>query len=320
MKKGVVISTDTATLNVNARLCKSNPVQEALSTALDDVQRGLGLNAEPVKSGKGRRVRAKDFVDGKLASNAIAAEEDDDEDREMHSEHEGDAESDHSDDAGDGLPIALDDNIALSEDDDVDSEQMRRIANSESSGGDSPHLPRNGYSVEADLSISGSESEPRSESPEPRKAASATTKSSYLPSLTMAGYISGSDSDVPDDVDLAPKKNRRGQRARQQIWEKKYGTKANHLQKPDGTVRWDSKRGAVDGNSRGRPYRNKQPDPEHALAGSSAASKSRGDIQTPRKKPIDRNAPIHPSWEAAKKAKEKMEKPVAFQGKKVTFD
>lgn len=57
-----------------------------------------------------------------------------------------------------------------------------------------------------------------------------TSSSTFLPSL-LNGYISGSDGDSPPtDIDERPKlrKNRRGQRERQKIWEKKYGANAKH--------------------------------------------------------------------------------------------
>ncbi|KAG5942555.1 hypothetical protein E4U53_007218 [Claviceps sorghi] len=53
--------------------------------------------------------------------------------------------------------------------------------------------------------------------------------STFLPSL-MGGYISGSES--ASDIEDARPKKRRGQRARQAIWEQKYGSSAKHLQKP----------------------------------------------------------------------------------------
>ncbi|KAK8045209.1 Protein bud22 [Apiospora rasikravindrae] len=98
-------------------------------------------------------------------------------------------------------------------------------------------------------------------SPPPKKARAtkaAPSKpgdSTFLPSL-MGGYISGSESDA-SDVDVAPaRNNRRGQRARQAIWEKKFKQEAKHLNKPkdsrdDG---WDAKRGAV-GNEHGAPWK-----------------------------------------------------------------
>ncbi|KAK6408866.1 hypothetical protein LTR95_018378, partial [Oleoguttula sp. CCFEE 5521] len=56
-----VIPHDAATLNVVARLCKSNPVQEALPEALQEVQRAAGIPIENVTTVKKKRARAKDF-------------------------------------------------------------------------------------------------------------------------------------------------------------------------------------------------------------------------------------------------------------------
>jgi hypothetical protein len=68
----------------------------------------------------------------------------------------------------------------------------------------------------------------RSESPEPPR------RSTFLPALST-GYIPASDSSDPDEEynSFAPlkkeRKNRRGQRERQAIWLKKYGSNARHL-------------------------------------------------------------------------------------------
>lgn len=69
----------------------------------------------------------------------------------------------------------------------------------------------------------------RARSPKPPK------KITVLPSLST-GYIPASDSSDPDEeyASFAPlqkvRKNRRGQRERQAIWSKKYGSNARHLQ------------------------------------------------------------------------------------------
>ncbi|GAW05739.1 Bud-site selection protein [Lentinula edodes] len=61
-----------------------------------------------------------------------------------------------------------------------------------------------------------------------------TGESTFLPTLS-AGFVRGSDSDWSDKeedaADFGQKKNRRGQRARRAIWEKKYGKNANHKKK-----------------------------------------------------------------------------------------
>ncbi|KAM0789044.1 hypothetical protein ACM66B_003109 [Microbotryomycetes sp. NB124-2] len=73
----------------------------------------------------------------------------------------------------------------------------------------------------------------------PTKMASSST---FLPTLA-SGYISFSDSDGEDAIwikdderqEKKQRKNRRGQRARQAIWEKKYGSGAKHIAKQMGT-------------------------------------------------------------------------------------
>jgi hypothetical protein len=166
------------------------------------------------------------------------------------------------------------------------------------------------------------------------KPAPTTGGSTFLPTL-MGGYWSGSESSASDLEDLGPttKKNRPGQAARRAIWEKKYGEKANHIksgQAPIGKAKakddgWDAKRGAKESrpeSSRGRRFgargesqrgmgRNfENVTGENAIA---IAPKPRGMGKK------DDVGVLHPSWQAAKKAKE-MKKTATFQGKKVTFD
>ncbi|KAI1124578.1 Bud-site selection protein [Nemania abortiva] len=180
--------------------------------------------------------------------------------------------------------------------------------------------------------------------------------STFLPSL-MGGYISGSES--ASDVDVAPpvRKNRRGQRARQAIWEKKYGEKAKHHQKESDSRNsgWDMKRGAVDTDgdtakpwkkgirnpfekNHVHPERQRQMQGEGDSQAKGRESKDAREKRQPRQqdksqsqslqgeKPVpkpprarDDAGPLHPSWAAAKKAKEGGQK-IEFQGKKVTFD
>ncbi len=148
---------------------------------------------------------------------------------------------------------------------------------------------------------------------------SATT-SVVLPKLS-GGYISGSES--ASDVDLAPPKKRLGQRQRQAKWEKKYGANAKHVEHPSGhrDAGWDMKRGAIEDDARGkRPGRR-----ERAQAAASAqihgeqGEKDAGQQRSRQQKKPAKDGPVHPSWEAARKAKEAV-KPMAFQGKRVVFD
>lgn len=175
-----------------------------------------------------------------------------------------------------------------------------------------------------------------SPSPEPqRKKAKKSavvgrpTDSTFLPSL-MGGYVSGSES--ASDVDVAPVKKRRGQRARQAIWEKKYGRNAKHLQeaakknKGGRDAGWDMKRGAVDGSEdRRTPWKHGVKSPFSSNKGDSSGAGGAGSSQrqeTRRPPPPtkrDDEGTLHPSWEARKKAKD-AQKVTAFSGSKVVFD
>ncbi|AEO64361.1 uncharacterized protein THITE_2110443, partial [Thermothielavioides terrestris NRRL 8126] len=143
--------------------------------------------------------------------------------------------------------------------------------------------------------------------------------STFLPTL-MGGYISGSESEA-SDIDVAPRrKNRRGQRARRAIWEKKYGEKAKHLQQPakGRDAGWDLKRGAVDGDSKPwkRGIRNPLLDKKPSGAGE---AKEAAPKKEPPQRKRDDTGPLHPSWEARRQAKAKQQLSVPFQGKKITF-
>lgn len=159
------------------------------------------------------------------------------------------------------------------------------------------------------------------EPPKPLKSGS-----QFLPTL-MGGYWSGSEesaSDVEDDIAPEPRKNRPGQQARRAIWEKKYGTKANHVKNaPPPKARdddWDPQRGA-----RGEDERSGK-----ARGGRAGFVRSRAQVtgenaaELGPKKPRglgrkDDTGTLHPSWQAAKKAKDE-KKAAKFEGKKVVFD
>ncbi|KAH7346443.1 Bud-site selection protein [Rhexocercosporidium sp. MPI-PUGE-AT-0058] len=185
----------------------------------------------------------------------------------------------------------------------------------------------------------------KSQSPEPKQRREKVSKprvpitapkgSTFLPSLN-AGYWSGSESSASDFNDAPPpvKKNRPGQMARRAIAEKKHGSGANHIKKGLPPVAemgkkkgdgWDAKRGATDGESgrgggfgaRGRGGNNRggrQRDFSQVTGENAIAVEPRI-----RVKKRDDIGVLHPSWQAAKKAKEE-KKTATFQGKKVTFD
>jgi hypothetical protein len=184
---------------------------------------------------------------------------------------------------------------------------------------------------EASTSPKPSKSKKLREPPKPLKPGS-----QFLPTL-MGGYWSGSEESASDieDIAPAPRKNRPGQQARRAIWEKKFGTKAKHLveEQAAGGNRdrdWDAQRGArgsdARGSGRGRGGRmgaaggfgREREGRRPAVTGENATELGERKRGRGRGKKDDEGK-LHPSWVAAKKAKD--EKKVAkFEGKKVVFD
>jgi hypothetical protein len=320
-------------------------VKDALQPILKDVGRALGVDVSANDGPKKKGVRAKDFQDkGKKEAHmrkerpSPPPDESDPEASETDRKRNADFDLDDSEDDF----AQFDDRLASSEEDDddapedgeddddgsdIDVDELERKLAAEGIGKtkSKASTSKATYDHAADLSLDEDDDETSgSGSPEPQKASAPKKALTFIPSLTMAGYISGSGSDIDDEVDVAPKKNRRGQRARQQIWEKKYGTRAKHLQKEKEKrdQGWDPKRGATDGSGKhgkGKPdFKGKRMGPH----GRPDGPRKGAGAQQPRaaKKHRDDSGPIHPSWESAKRAKEKKEAPVAFQGKKITFD
>jgi len=185
------------------------------------------------------------------------------------------------------------------------------------------------------------ESFPDSPKKERPRALKPTTlpKSTFLPSL-MGGYISGDSESASDIDDGPPRKNRRGQRARQQIWEKKYKDKAKHLGSGDGGGRdagWDPKRGAV-GPEDGKPWKKgvrgplqskpqppQRPQPPASLNRTQRRQQLRDDPtkvfekKERSQRETKETAASHPSWDAARKEREKQET-AKYEGKRIVFD
>jgi hypothetical protein len=179
-----------------------------------------------------------------------------------------------------------------------------------------------------------SKKKPAKEPPKPLKAGS-----QFLPTL-MGGYWSGSEesaSDVEEELRPVVRKNRPGQMARRAIWEKKFGARANHIQNAPAEKEvgdgWDARRGARGADDRGQRGRGGRGGRDGGRGGRDGArggfgrrAQVTGENASelgPRKArgagKKDDVGVLHPSWAAAKKAKE--EKKVAkFEGKKVVFD
>ncbi|KAK3984487.1 protein bud22 [Cladorrhinum sp. PSN332] len=262
---------------------------------------------------------------------------------EITDDEEADADSEsNSDDEDDELdPMEITDDEASAEEEDeldIDLEEEASEASSEAefegfSDADSANqnkLEDDSENDSEDDSEDDSEASDSSASvssidrPPPAKRSKPIKQdgnSLFLPTL-MGGYISGSDSEA-SDLDLAPpRKNRRGQRARQQIWEKKFKEKAKHLAKQQARDSgWDLKRGAVEND--GKPWKKGIKNPLLKRAASGANDIKVVPKQEEQKKvqrTRDDAGSLHPSWEARRLAKEKERLTAPFEGKKITFD
>lgn len=143
-------------------------------------------------------------------------------------------------------------------------------------------------------------------------------KQQALPQLAT-GYYSGGESDDSDDPDAyesdketKKRKNRRGQRARQKIWEMKYGSTAKHIEA--NRLRQNSDRERLQQEYEARKAKRAQ---RNAYLAEKQAK-----LDAQKKQQEQREAKLginHPSWEAKILAEKKL-KNIKFQGKKMTFD
>lgn len=329
-------------MNVQARLFNANPTKEAMAEVVKDVRTILGL--DEVKGPQAKRARGEDVAakeKGKRKKK-VEVEEESSEDVEEEASEGGSGEENEGDDAEwDSEEFAgFSDRIAgssdsESEEEDVETRLKKRPYQPVRDLSFTPPSSREASpSGSSEPTFSDDEEEEASPEPAPKakskskeKTPIVTNKSTFLPSLSAVGYISGSESEAEDlDEEVAPqKKNRRGQRARQQLWEKKYGKGAKHLakQKNDRNAGWDAKRGAVDGDGgRGKNGKFGIDRGGFKSGGRGPQATDANTVELGKKKNHrDDGGKLHPSWEAAKLAKEKSKLGnVQFQGKKVTFD
>ncbi|KAI9685102.1 MAG: hypothetical protein M1820_010843 [Bogoriella megaspora] len=337
------LSKDTAALNVVARLYRATKVKEATDFAIAQIKQTMGIEdkgqakphlpsrsstenssvektnmefSESDDNGFAAKMQSTDKSSiGKPPNGRLPLQNRDDEDAEDAEDSEEDL-------------VGMATRVASSSDEEMESGEDEIKKSPPQAGLNSRYNPAN------DFSLSPSNSELSASSPpDPAKGrskhepAKPPTNSTFIPSLTLGGYISGSDSEV-EDIDVQPqRRNRRGQRARQLIWEQKYGNRANHLQKSgrekekkgDRNKGWDSKRGAVE--EKDKRYSNAKGSYKQNKSGPTDANA----IEINEKKETskynqDNEGPLHPSWQAKNAMKQKQEQIPAFQGKKITFD
>lgn len=340
---------DPAEANVTARLFKSNPVQNALPDILTDIRTLLGIYETSTKKQQQKAVEkepAKDDDSPEETTNTLEREQD-----EVPSKNakDGKSKAEYLND------VNIDD---VSDDESMDLSQFdARLASSSdgSESDDDDKFPikttltseKGKYEIPDDISISSAEASSISEysesSPPPTLTKSKPSQkdnsadkppkdAAFLPSLMMGGYWSGSESEPEEDDEVAAaatgskpqRKNRMGQQARRALWEKKFGARAKHVQeeqlKADKKNRsknsgWDARRGATDDGDKPRWAAGKWGTQQRQYTDSSRNNDEKDVSKEKDKKSVG----LHPSWEAARKAKQEKAQ-ASFQGKKITFD
>lgn len=352
---------DPAEANVTARLFKSNPVQNALPEILTDIRTLLGIDETSTKKQPQKK------ADKEATEKDESPEESTNElERKQHDEpsksaKDGKSKEEYLND------VNMDD---VSDDESMDlsyfDARLASASDSSDSEDDEQNFPikptstsnKATYKIPDDMSISSSVeerssifeySEPKSasesESPPPPPAlpkSNPSTKdvskdkpkdTTFLPSLMMGGYWSGSESEPEEDDEVAAaatgskpqRKNRMGQQARRALWEKKFGARAKHIQEEqqkkgrnNKNSGWDARRGATDDKDKPRwaTGANKRPYTGSSKDSGEKEVRKENAIAANKKKAYDG---LHPSWEAARKAKQEKAQ-ASFQGKKITFD
>lgn len=354
-------SQDAALYNIQARLFNSNPVKLAMSETMGLIRAALDIKdtaSNCKKTRFGNKASTRQDVETKAVPATIIENSPTKEQlmpaflglKDNYSASSGGTRSEGEDSGKENFDTsAYESRLADSSDNDSEQEESthrpsarnRLLNHHEPSKELSPSPPPSEFSQSS--RIVGSKQ---------HKTASSTIRSTtFIPSLTMGGYISGSDSDAASSSthqNTKPRKNRRGQQERRQIWEKKYGKNANHLKKKsqkqlsqNRDQGWDARKGARadddddekgkhgDGRGGGKwsagdaRKRSNRPTggggPTTSGANSDPVQRRNMDDKEGQGKGKQADKPLHPSWEAAKKAKE-AKKNVKFQGKKVTFD
>ncbi|KAJ6160183.1 hypothetical protein N7497_004720 [Penicillium chrysogenum] len=322
----------TAEANILARLFKSTPVQKEIPGIMAGIRKLLRVDEAPASKAKKdddkKDAPTKDSAKENSGSESESATATTKPRRgEQVSRSTNDMDISDSGESGDEDLSQFDSRLGPGSDSEADSE---------SGDEEDPAADH----ISDSISRSPSPSFSAADSPPPKKAkaakgsAAAVNSTTFLPSLMHGGYWSGSE-EATDEEDSGAKpvrKNRMGQQARRALWEKKFGASANHVKKEQMAAKyggrdngWDTKRGATDGVRGGRGGRGGR---RGGFGGGSARPQNRdGPGPTgphsgerpgkPKGPPMD-EGPLHPSWEAKRKAKEQTT--AAFSGKKVTFD
>lgn len=280
--------------NVTSALYNRSQIRDVVTKAVADICASLGVS--PPGQQKGKRSRGQ----------AMVPEREQKEEQPADTKSPVDIEDEDDVQLGEDVP-AIDD---ISDDDEAEAAIARFGARLASSSDE-----ESGSESESDADSEDGLRVPRTRQKKAKGPTARPSSSTFLPSLT-AGYISGGSESASDIDDGAPRKNRRGQRARQKIWELKYREQAKHVkaQKESRDYGWDAKLGAVE-EGEGGPWKKGVRRPLQKTTHDRKPEEQRAGPKKFQEKPED----LHPSWAASRRAKEKQET-AAYQGKKVVFD
>ncbi|CAG7939216.1 unnamed protein product [Penicillium olsonii] len=317
----------TAEANILARLFKSTPVQKEIPGIMAGIRKLLKVDEAPAakkdgdkKESAAKKKSAKAKDDSESESETTTKRQ-----RGEQVSRADDMEISGSDESGDELS-QFDARLAPGSDSEADSESGDEDEDADDISDSISRSPSPAFS--------GADSPPPKKAKATKGSAAPAQNTTFLPSLMAGGYWSGSEEATDEEAEAQPKrKNRMGQQARRALWEKKFGAGANHVKHEQMQEKmaakygygsrdngWDAKRGATEG-PRGRggkrgAFGGSGRFNKHDGSGHAGDSKP-GKPGKPKGPPQD-EGPLHPSWEAKRKAKEQA--PAAFSGKKVTFD
>lgn len=334
--------------NVQARLFNSQPVKKAMNDSMNQIRLSLGLDG--IEDVKKKRIRKADLQQRQNTKNPTTDTEETtpegtngplkEASQVTKAQDLGATQASSSDDAlkYEEFKTRLAESSVELSDDDSNSIDYRMLRSTSANG----PVRELSLSPSPELSDSSFATSPPPLRRVPLQEGGALKKSlkdpkatTFLPSLTMGGYWSGSEPASEEEGSVAgqPRKNRRGQRERRLIAEKKFGQKAKHLKK-QGQVQdrdrgWDPRK-VAETDEFGRMKRRKGSNRDARAPqvsrvrkqGVAASSGANSDPVGPRRSTVKAKpaeGPLHPSWQAAKKAKEQ-KKTATFQGKKVIFD
>ncbi|MCJ1404565.1 hypothetical protein MMC11_007791 [Xylographa trunciseda] len=310
--------------NVTARLYNSNPVKIAMDEVIGPIREALAIKT-PI--GKEEIRQHKTSLENRDLSHTVVKEVESPEQRVSEPEVHLTIQDDHEWSGISEKSLSADLSPTELEDYGRYSSRLADSATEDDLSGDD-RTRQSSFSPVRSSAISDAAPKP----PNRNKSSQAVRSTTFLPSLTLGGYWSNSNSAASDSeseaANIKARNNRMGQQARRQLWEKKFGHKANHLKKQSRDEGWDLKKGAQGGDERGSRARGRGGNGNSTrgsryrihVQGASGANSDPIGIRRDKSVKTDKvDGPLHPSWVAAKKMKEG-KKAATFEGKKIVFE